>query len=152
MHDYFAYGLALRSEIPLPELVPAAAPFGTEPGDAVLRLGPVPSRPTALDAAGVGFWANGDEACHVSEKVGSFLVRHGREIVIEPAPGVEDRVLRLSLLGPALGLLLHQRGLLVLHASVVTHGGSTVAILGSNGWGKSTIAAALSPCWLASRR
>jgi hypothetical protein len=143
MYDYFAYRLVIRSAVPLPELVPAAEPLRAESGDVVLRLGRVPSQPTRLDANGVGFWANGDEACHVLEKVGAFLVRGGREIVIEPAPGVEDRVLRLSILGPALGLLLHQRGLLVLHASVVARGGAAIAVLGKNGWGKSTIAAAL---------
>jgi hypothetical protein len=75
--------------------------------------------------------------------VGAFLVRHGREIVIDPAPGVEERLLRLSLLGPALALLLHQRGFLIVHASVVAQGDCAVAFLGKNGWGKSTIAAAL---------
>jgi hypothetical protein len=143
MHDYFAYGLAIRSAVPLPELIAAAAPLGAGSGDVVLRLGPVPSRPTQLDATGTGFRADGKEACHVLDKVGAFLVRGGREIVVEPAPGVEDRVLRLSILGPALGLLLHQRGLLVLHASVVARNGAALAVLGSNGWGKSTIAAAL---------
>jgi hypothetical protein len=63
--------------------------------------------------------------------------------VIDPVSGVEERLLRLSLLGPALGLILHQRGLLVIHASVVAHGSGAVAFLGKNGWGKSTIAAAL---------
>ena len=62
---------------------------------------------------------------------------------IDPAPGVEERLLRLSLLGPALALILHQRGLLVMHASVVARGDRAVAFLGKNGWGKSTIAAAL---------
>jgi hypothetical protein len=143
MYDYFAYGLVIRSVVPLPELVPAAHPPGVESGDVVLRLGPVPSRPTQLDATGVGFRADRDEACHVHDKVGAFLVRGGREIVVEPAPGVEDRVLRLSILGPALGLVLHQRGLLVLHASVVGRDGAALAVIGSNGWGKSTIAAAL---------
>jgi hypothetical protein len=49
----------------------------------------------------------------------------------------------LSILGPALGLILHQRGFLVLHASVVARSGGAVAFLGKNGWGKSTIAASL---------
>jgi len=52
-------------------------------------------------------------------------------------------VLRLSLLGPVLALILHQRGLLVIHASVVARGDGAIAFLGKSGWGKSTIAAAL---------
>jgi hypothetical protein len=144
MHHYVAYGLKVRSAVPLPELTLVPAAGGAEAGDVVVvRLGPVSRMPTTLDAAGFGFWSDGDEACHVLDKVGAFLVRGGREIVVDAAPGVEDRVLRLSILGPALALLLHQRGLLVLHASVVARGSEALAVLGKNGWGKSTIAAAL---------
>jgi hypothetical protein len=99
--------------------------------------------PSNVDSAGFGFWADGREACHFLEKVGAFLVRDGREIVVDPVAGVEDRVLRLSILGPALALVLHQRGLFVLHASVVAREGAAMAFLGQHGWGKSTIAAAL---------
>ena len=142
MHYYCAYGLGIRSALSLPELTSGVA-SKTESGEVAIRLGPVGSPPAQLDPAGFGFWAAGDEACHFLEKVGAFLVRGGREIVIDPAPGVEERLLRLSLLGPAFALLLHQRGFLVMHASVVARGDRAVAILGKNGWGKSTIAGAL---------
>ncbi len=141
-HYYCAYGLGIRSALSLPELTPGVA-SKTESGEVAIRLGPVGSPPAQLDPAGFGFWAAGDEACHFLEKVGAFLVRGGREIVIDPAPGVEERLLRLSLLGPAFALLLHQRGFLVMHASVVARGDTAVAILGKSGWGKSTIAGAL---------
>ena len=52
-------------------------------------------------------------------------------------------LLRLYLLGPALALLLHQRGFLVLHASAVSLDGGVVAFLGHSGHGKSTTAATL---------
>lgn len=138
-----AYGLSIRSAISLPELTsPGVAPEA-DSGDVVIRVGPVHPLPAQFDPAGFGFWATADEACHFVDKVGAFLVRGGREIVVDPAPGVDDRLLRLSLLGPALALILHQRGLLVIHASVVARGDSAIAFLGRNGWGKSTIAAAL---------
>jgi hypothetical protein len=143
MYDYFAYGLGIRSALLLPELMPAESAGGASPREVIIGVGTVARKPTRLDADGIGFWAEGNEACHFHEKVGTFLVRNGHEIVVEPAAGVEDRVLRLSVLGPALGLLLHQRGLLVLHASVVARSGAAVAFLGKNGWGKSTIAATL---------
>jgi len=143
MHSYLAYGLSIQSPLALPELVPGAG-FETDSGaDVVVRFGPVTPLPPQVDSAGFGFWATSSEACHVLEKVGAFLVRGGREIVIDAAPGVEDRLLRLSLLGPVLGLILHQRGLLVMHASVVGRGDAAIAFLGKNGWGKSTIAAAM---------
>ena len=143
MHSYVAYGLSIQSPLALPELTPGAERELGSGADVIVRFGPVTPLPSSLDSAGFGFWATSSEACHVLEKVGAFLVRGGREIVIDPAPGVEDRLLRLSLLGPVLGLILHQRGLLVMHASVVGRGDGAVAFLGKNGWGKSTLAAAL---------
>ena len=142
MGGYCAYGLRIESELSLPEMIPGVS-LGAGSADISIRLGEVRPLPTRLDASGTGFRATAEEACHFLQKVGAFLVRHGREIVIDPAPGVEERLLRLSLLGPALALVLHQRGFLIVHASVVAQGDHAVAFLGKNGWGKSTIAAAL---------
>lgn len=138
MYSYVAYGLGIRSELPLPELV-----AGEAAADAVLRLGRVDRVPSELGADGSGFWATADEACRFLARVGAFLVRGGCEIIVDPAPGVEERVLRLSVLGPAFALLLHQRGRFVLHASAVESAGGAVAFTGGSGWGKSTLAAAL---------
>lgn len=142
MLSYSAYGLSIRSALSLPELIPGVAP-DADSGEVVVTFGPVQHRPAQLDKSGFGFWATAGEACHVLDTVGAFLVRGGHEIVIDPVPGVEERLLRLSLLGPALALILHQRGLLVIHGSVVARGEMAVAFLGKNGSGKSTIAAAL---------
>ncbi len=76
------------------------------------------------------------------EGVGAFRIRGGRQIVVEPRPGVDEAIMRHSLLGPALAVLLHQQGFLVLHASCVVMDGA-VAFLGDSDWGKSTTAAAL---------
>jgi hypothetical protein len=74
-------------------------------------------------------------------KVGRYLIREGRQIVIDPAPGASERNLRLFLLGSAIGALLHQRGLLPLHANAIDLGRRAVAFSGHSGAGKSTIAA-----------
>ena len=138
MYSYVAYGLGIQSELPLPELgVGEAAP------DVVLRLGKVDRTPLELDAQGDGFWATADEACRSLANVGTCLVWRGREIIVDPVPGADERVLRLSILGPAFALLLHQRGRFVLHASAVESAGGAVAFTGGSGWGKSTLAAAL---------
>ena len=55
--------------------------------------------------------------------------------------GVEPRNVRLYLLGSAMGMLLHQRGILPLHANAVEINGRAFAFMGASGAGKSTLAA-----------
>jgi len=71
------------------------------------------------------------------------VVRDGREVVLDPARGLDERVLRAILIGPVLAVLLQQRGLLVLHASCVAVGGQALVLAGGLAAGKSTLARAL---------
>ncbi|HXH12483.1 MAG TPA: serine kinase [Alphaproteobacteria bacterium] len=75
--------------------------------------------------------------------VGVFVVRGGREIHVMPAPGADDDLIRLYIVGTIMAALLYQRGFFVLHASAVEVDGGVIAFLGASGWGKSSIAAAL---------
>lgn len=136
MFCYAAYGLSIHSVLPLPELV-----VGDAPVDVIVRPGKLGRKPSPEDGTGVGFWATATEACHLFQDVGAFLARDGRELIVEGAPDVDEKVLRLSLLGPALALILHQRGRFVLHASAVVVNGGAVAFVGGRGWGKSALAA-----------
>ena len=76
-------------------------------------------------------------------EAGRFRVCEGREIRVAPAVGLDAPEIRLFLLGSAWGALCYQRGLLVLHASVVQVGPGAVAFLGPSGAGKSSLAAGL---------
>lgn len=137
MKTYLAYGLGIRSALPLPELVPGGAAT-----DVIVRLGRVDGVPAEARRQRCYARASATVAHLAWQGVGVFRIRGGREILVEPAPEVEERVLRLFLLGPALALLLSQRGLLVLHASAVALDGGAIAFLGESGRGKSTTAAA----------
>ncbi|MGE3267918.1 MAG: serine kinase [Chloroflexota bacterium] len=139
MHRYRAYGLALHSEIPLPELSPGSS----DQPDITIRIGAVSREPAPTDPATFAYYASPDEVCFHWEIVGAFQVRAGREIIVQPVAGVEDALLRLPLLGSVFGVCLHQRGLLVLHASAIDIHGSASIFLGTKGQGKSTTAATL---------
>ena len=67
----------------------------------------------------------------------------GREIVVNPTVRTAQSALLLNLLGAGLGIILHQRGRLVLHGSTIAIGRGAVAFLGDEGAGKSTFTAAL---------
>lgn len=132
-----AYGLGICSAIRLPEL-----PSGGMAADIVIRFGKAERLPSELAGAERSFQITPEGVHLLWKEVGTLIVREGREIIIDPAPSVEEPMLRLFILGPALAVLLHQRGLLVLHASSVTAHGAAVAFVGEPGSGKSTLAAA----------
>ena len=132
---YRLFGLTVRSEIPLPELVPG----GEEAeADVVIRLGTLP--PIEGETQG-GFTATGAGGVLNVAQAGRYLIRDGREILVEPDPAGSERQLRLFLLGSAFGAILHQRGLLPLHSNAMEIGGSAIAFMGASGAGKSTMAA-----------
>ena len=130
---YAVFGLVVASDIPLPEL-PAAS--GQEATDVRIALGPID-----LPEGEPGYFEVVGGTLMSIPRVGRYLMRGGREIVVEPCPEASARNVRLFLLGSALGALLHQRGLLPLHANAIEIGGAAVAFCGHSGAGKSTIAA-----------
>jgi hypothetical protein len=138
MFSYSGYGLGIRSELELPELAEAVTSV-----DVHIRFGNLEPIPEAELKLGNGLAADTDEVRYTWKEIGTFLARKGEEIVIDPAPGVEQQVLRLFILGRLLATILHQRGRLVLHASAVSMNGGAVAFLGGKGWGKSTLAGAM---------
>lgn len=129
---YDLFGLLVQSELPLAELFE-----GTGEPDVVIRYGAV----AATGGEVPGLTARADGALLSIPEVGRYLIRDGREILVDPLPGVSDRNLRLFLLGSAFGAILHQRGLLPLHANAVEMDGRAVAFMGHSGAGKSTMAA-----------
>ena len=125
---YAVCGLIVDSEIELPEL-PASARVGR--ADISVRLGAV--------GKGDGL-ASGGGYIHRVPDVGAYLVARGASIIIEPEPAAHESHVRLFLLGTALGIALHQRGLLPLHANGIEIEGRAVLFMGESGAGKSTLA------------
>ncbi|MGI8705828.1 MAG: hypothetical protein ACR2JJ_08570 [Sphingomicrobium sp.] len=132
--DYSVFGLRIRSDLKLPELVRADP--RQEP-DVRIRLGQVPVETEA--APGI-HPMDGAALLKVSD-VASYCVTDGSEIVVQPEAGAAEQNIRLFLLGSAMGLVLHQRRLLPLHANAVEIRGKAVAFMGASGEGKSSLAA-----------
>ncbi|NEO02804.1 MAG: hypothetical protein F6K50_48010 [Moorea sp. SIO3I7] len=140
--SYVAYGLGIRSVLPIPEFVPAE-----DKSDVTITIDQVGSVfdyvPQEVIEQPLALQVERKEAVVYVKEAGVFLVQGGCKIVVIPAPDVDELKLRLALVGTVMAILLQQRSPLVLHASAVEIDGKAVLFLGNSGEGKSTIAAAL---------
>ncbi|ATQ69605.1 hypothetical protein CQW49_18235 [Methylosinus trichosporium OB3b] len=140
-HHCSCFGLHIRSQIALPEI--DECPPHRQPS---LPL-------VAVRRGDLGelepYFREGSDRLHVEDSgvafsvagVARYLVKDGREIVVDAIPGASPRSIRLFLLGSAFGILCHQRGLTPLHANAIVLQGEAVAFAGPTGAGKSTLAA-----------
>jgi len=139
MPTFKMYGLTAQSDWPLPECLPAEQ--SAEP-DIFIINGIVPENgidPLSEDmyeqSIDGEFWLN-------IEEVARYWIRQGKEIIVEPYPDADEESIRVFLLGSALGALLFQRGLLLIHGNAIEVNGGCLVCVGDSGAGKSTLAAA----------
>ncbi len=166
---YSVFGLILRSNLPIPELIALQSEPGPSPSDSssehtvsvYLSASPpgsalIPAGREELSYANSYKDEAGEPTLRIWKAAGSrylrlvyfdgsqfWLDRDGLEVwATWPSNStLEDAA--TYLLGPVLGLLLRLRGVTCLHASAVAFGEKAVAFVGSEGAGKSTTAAAL---------
>jgi hypothetical protein len=157
-HLYRAFGLEVQSvDLELPELTPldpsAGGVLACQPNPRVsLQYEPPSLWPAvSLDPTNRchsderhSLWIGPDELRLRISDVGHFRILGGHQIGWCPAhQGVSPAALRVYLLGSAIGALLIQRGLLVLHGNALERDGRAIVCLGASGAGKSTLACAL---------
>lgn len=140
MFSYRVSGLAVASEIDLPGLIPGDSDCAPE---VTIRREQVPI--DLVEPVAVGpTWQRTERQFLVRiPDVARFLLEDGRSITFESESGAGVQDVAVFLSGSVFGMLLHQRNLIVLHASAVLAGGKAVLFCGQSGAGKSTLAAAL---------
>lgn len=138
-HFYSAYGLTLQSEIQLPELISTLA----TDADVWIHFDAIIDSPLQTENT-LHCYQNTDAGMYLYwQGVGTFLIQEGQDVLIDLEIDLDEDRLRLFILGAVMGVVLHQRGFLVLHASAVALEGEAVAFIGQKRWGKSTMAATL---------
>ena len=139
MFRYSAYGLTVESDLELRGLR-VVEPSVTS-ADVEVRCMPVP----LSEEQAKGNWHRIEprQSHLVWEGVGSFLIQDGLRIHYQQASEATHGSVSQAVLGPAMGLLLQQRGLVPLHASALAIDGVAIGIAGDSGMGKSTTAQAL---------
>lgn len=134
--DYAVYGLIWRLPFACPELRPA--PTAATP-DVRVAYGVVPVVPDQALAASPLCQVTPGEAILDLPDVARLRMSGGNEIQIERHPAADDAMVRMLLLGTGTALLLHQRGLLPLHASAIVTPTGAALFMGHSGAGKSTL-------------
>ena len=138
-YPYRLHGLALSSEIPCPGL----APGGGGRSDLRLLHGELPESLPDAALRGYKFDARPGTLLLRTQRIASFLISRGDQILTELRPGCRASEFHNLLLGWALGALLHQREAFPLHAGALEKGGLGLIVCGDGGMGKSSIACGL---------
>ncbi|CAK0750744.1 conserved hypothetical protein [Gammaproteobacteria bacterium] len=136
--SYLTYGLSIRSDIELPELV--TAPTSINPD---VFIAAVSAAPLDCDREATLGQVTPTLTRFRVKGVARYEIEQGRHITVVPESAADDGDIRLYLLGNALGVLLHQRGLLPLHVGAIATQWGAVAFAGASGAGKSTLTATL---------
>lgn len=140
MFSYRISGLNVASEVAFGGTIAASA---VDMVDVHVRQGSVPDALDQPTHSGPNWQIAGDRLLLEVPGVVRMLVTAGGEILFETLEGTTPDDAAIFLSGTGMGMILHQRGLLVLHASAVRVGEKAVLFCGASGAGKSTIAAAL---------
>lgn len=135
MHVYQGYGLTVRSEIPLDDW--ESADSGS--WDVEVRVGDTPTALNPSIATGARWTVGRDAVLVYVNRIGRYLIKSGRQIIVTPERGATDADLAFGLVGAAVCPLLHQRRSVVLHASAISVESGAVAIAGHSAAGKSTL-------------
>lgn len=144
MYQYIAFGLHIESEVELPEL---SLDRSQKPVDLEIKVKEIALpklKNTAIYRRGVraksGENAQKDLFLYW-EGVATYQASDGKVLYIDPQTA-DANVISLFTISEALGLILFQRGLFLLHASAVQVGEEAWCFMGRPGAGKSTTAAA----------
>jgi hypothetical protein len=139
-HAWQLYGLAFAGTRPIAGLEGCAIPVPPVPDVTIVEdYVPTPAVHVTEDFADLAPVPGG--ICMRIEEAGTYLIANGNSITVERWPGATDREVDIYLTGSALGILLHQRGLLPIHCNAVAISGRAFLFCGDSGAGKSTLAA-----------
>ena len=128
-------GSVIDSDVPLAEAMPCVA----DVCDIEIRIASLPEKPPGI---GPNWSLEGSRLWLEIPDIARLRISEGRWIEINPAPGLQLENWAPFITGPALGILLHQCGDLVLHAAAVEIDGRAIVLSGLAGSGKSVLAAA----------
>lgn len=142
MYTYSAYQLILSSELHLPEL--SSMDHLTEKASPKISIVFGHARRESVPNARVEglFYRIQPEVCWLEiPNITRFLIKEGRQIIVEPFSGVDEDSLRLFLYTACIPLVLIYHNFFLLHGGAIHWEEQGVAFLTNFGQGKSTLLA-----------
>lgn len=136
---YTAFGLKIKSEIPLPEL---SQLYTGEPPDVEILLANLVLQFTDRASQQGRIIVDEQKVMFQVSAAATFKIEDGQRIIVSPMKNAGYNKIRLYILGTCMGILLMQRKILALHGSAVAIEGKAYAFVGDSGAGKSTLASA----------
>jgi len=136
-YKYQAFGLVFESEFLLLNLLSSE-----KKADIEILLEKTPQNIKTPERKGVLFEASQNELLLKVNNIANYYVKDGKKIIIEKHNSSSNKEVELFLMGPVLGALFHQRGILPIHGSAIKINNFCIIISGVSGVGKSTLAAA----------
>jgi len=133
------FGLRFESELEIPEISQVNFEFH----DVQIKIGKNPDHITNIIKKGALYEISCNDFLLRLNTVGTFRVKKGNTIIIDPRPNATNSEIRLFLLTSTMGALLHQRDILSLHGSSVMKNNQAITIVGHSSSGKSSLAAGL---------
>ncbi|MCL5271205.1 MAG: hypothetical protein M1457_11815 [bacterium] len=144
MFCYDIYGFTIASDVALSGL--RETPFPQEaPSSRKVHVRWVATSESSSNGDAVVVTGSPQEMQVSVPRIGMFAIRDGDRVLVKAVHGADPDYVCAYLLGVVLGVLLHQRGMLVLHASCIMLDGAACLFAGAMGAGKSTFAASLLP-------
>jgi hypothetical protein len=136
---YNAFGLNIKSEIPLPEL---SQLYTGEPPEVEILIANLDLEFGDKAYQQGRIIVDGQKVMFQVSAAATFKIECGQRIIVSPTLNADHNKIRLYILGTCMGILLMQRKMLALHGSAVAIGGKAYAFVGDSGAGKSTLASA----------
>ena len=140
MFYYTAFGLIISSEIQFPELVASE----NKEADVKITIGVTPKLIESPNFSNTEFTITPTLFLQHIDEVAYYYAEKGEIIIVEPYKNADLKSLRIYLLCSTMSAIIHQRGMIPMHASGILTDNGVVLITGDSGAGKSTIIKALS--------
>lgn len=134
-HDYMIFGYRVRSAFALD-----AYHCEFDEPEIIVESGRISCNTEDLEVDGFYFSMDEDLIAFYVPDVGTYEIRNGNRITVEPDYDARLQDLSLFILGSAFGFLMHQKKVYPLHGSTVDLGNHCITLVGHSGAGKSSLA------------